>query len=108
MKENFENVKVGDLLISHNRHTTSVVKVERVTPTQLVVTGGKRFRKKDGCGVGGDSFYYSYITIPKDGEVEFIRNREIVETVCYRAKQVLERYDISYEQALKIKEILNV
>jgi hypothetical protein len=108
MNENFENVKVGDLLISHHRHTKSVVKVERVTPAQLVVTGGKRFRKKDGYGIGGDSFYYSYITIPKEGEVESIRQRDVVVTVCCSAKKVLESYNISYEQALKIKEILNV
>jgi hypothetical protein len=106
--ENFENVKVGDLVISHHRHTTSVVKVERVTPTQLVVTGGERFRKKDGCGIGSGGFYYSYITIPKEGEVESIRRRDVVVTVCYSAKKMLENYNISYEQALKIKEILNV
>lgn len=106
--ENLENVKVGDLLISHSRNIKSVVKVERVTPTQLVVTGGERFRKKDGGGVGSSGFYYSYITIPKDGEAESIRKRNVVETVCYSAKKVLESYNISYEQALKIKGILNV
>lgn len=106
--ENLENAKVGDLLISRNRHRASVVKVERVTPTQLVVTGGERFRKKDGSGVGSGGFYYSYLTIPKEGEVESIKKRNVVETVCYSAKKVLESYNISYEQALKIKEILNV
>lgn len=108
MKEIFENVKVGDLLISHSRITKSVVKVERVTPTQLVITGGERFRKKDGYGIGSGGFYYSYITIPKEGEVEQIKKQNVVETVCYSAKKVLESYNISYEQALKIKEILNV
>lgn len=106
--ENFENVKVGDLLISHRRSTKSVVKVERVTPTQLVVTGGERFRKKGGYGIGSGGFYHSYITIPKEGEAESIKKRNVVETVCYSAKKVLESYNISYEQALKIKEILNV
>jgi hypothetical protein len=108
MMEKFENVKVGDLLISHHRSMKSVVKVERVTPTQLVVTGGERFRKKDGYGIGCGGFYYSYITIPKEGEVESINKQNVVETVCYRAKKVLDSYNISYEQALKIKEILNV
>lgn len=108
MIESFENVKVGDLVISHHRSTKRVVKVEGVTPTQLVVTGGERFRKKDGYGIGSGGFYYSYITIPKDGEVESVRKGEMVKTVCYSAKKVLESYNISYEQALKIKEILNV
>lgn len=106
--ENLENAKVGDLLISRNRHRKCVVKVERVTPTQLVVTGGGRFRKKDGLGVGSGGFYYSYLTTPKEGEVESINKSNVVETVCYSAKKVLESYNISYEQALKIKEILNV
>lgn len=106
--ENFENVKVGDLLISQHRGIKNVVKVERVTPTQLVVTGGERFCKKDGYGIGCGGFYYSYITIPKEGEVESIRRRNVVVTVCCSAKKMLESFNISYEQALKIKEILNV
>ena len=43
---NLADVKVGDLLIKHSRVSRSVVKVEKLTPTQIVVTGGDRFRKR--------------------------------------------------------------
>ena len=63
---NLADVKVGDLLIKHFRAIRSVVKVEKLTPTQIVVTGGDRFRKKDGREIGSGGFYFCYITYPKD------------------------------------------
>jgi hypothetical protein len=70
---NLADVKVGDLLIKHFRGSKGVVKVEKLTPTQIVVTGGDRFRKKDGYEIGSGGFYYCSITIPKEGEIESIR-----------------------------------
>ena len=105
---NLADVKVGDLLIKHYRVIRSVVKVEKLTPTQIVVTGGNRFRKKDGCEIGSGGFYYCHITIPKEGEVESIRRANFIADVCIKGKKMLDSYNISYEQALKIKEILNV
>ena len=48
---NLADVKVGDLLIKHFRGMRSVVNVDKLTPTQIVVTDGNRFRKKDGRGL---------------------------------------------------------
>ena len=105
---NLADVKVGDLLIKHFRGIRSVVKVEKLTPTQIVVTGGDRFRKKDGCEIGSGGFYFCYITHPKEGEVESIRRSNFITNVCIEGKKMLDSYNISYEQALKIKEILNL
>lgn len=105
---NLENVTVGDLLIRHLRDSRSVVKVEKLTPTQIVVTGGDRFYKKNGYEIGSGGFYYCYITIPKEGEVESIRRANFVADVCFKGKKMLDSYNISYEQALKIKEVLNL
>ena len=105
---NFEDVKVGDLLIKHFRGMRSVVKVEKLTPTQIVVTGGDRFRKKDGYEIGSGGFYCCYITRPKEGEVESIRRANFITDVCVKGKKILDSYNISYEQALKIKEILTL
>lgn len=105
---NLADVKVGDLLIKHYRGLRSVVKVEKLTPTQIVVTSGDRFRKKDGYEIGSGGFYHCYITIPKEGEVESIRLANFITNVCIQGKKMLDSYNISYEQALKIKEILNL
>lgn len=102
------NVQVGDLVIGHWRGLKRVLKVEKLTPTQIVVTGGDRFRKKDGFEIGSVGFYHCYITTPKEGEVESIRVANFVTDVCIKGKKMLDSYNISYEQAVKIKEILNL
>ena len=103
-----EDVKVGDLVISHHRTGRRVLKVEKITPTQIVTVGNERYRKKDGCAVGCGGFYYDSITVPKEGEVESIRRRNFIVNVCRNGVKVLDKYHISYEQALKIKEVLNL
>ena len=105
---NLADVKIGDLLIKHFRGMRSVVKVEKLTPTQIVVTGGDRFRIKDGYEIGGGGFCHCYITHPKEGEVESIRRANFITKVCIEGKKMLDSYNISYEQAIKIKEILNL
>lgn len=96
------------MLIKHYRATRSVVKVEKLTPTQIVVTSGDRFRKKDGHEIGSGGFYRCYITLPKEGEIESIRRINFITNVCVKGKKMLDSYNISYEQALKIKEVLNL
>lgn len=81
------DVKVGDLLIKHFRGSRSVVKVEKLTPTQIVVTGGDRFRKRDGYEIGSGGFYYCHITIPKEGEVESIGRTNFIINVCIKGKK---------------------
>ena len=105
---NLEDVKVEDLLISHSRGGKRIVRVAKITPTQIVTTLGERYRKKDGCEIGCRGFYYNYLTIPKEGEVESIRRNSLVIDVCIKGKKMLDSYNISYEQAIKIKEILNL
>lgn len=102
------NVQVGDFVISHCCSGTRVLKVVKITPTQIVTVGNERYRKKDGYAIGSGGFYYDYATIPKEGEVESIRRRNFVVDICLKGKKMLDSYSISYEQAVKIKEILNL
>lgn len=102
------NVQVGDFVISHCRAGRRVLKVEKITPTQIVTVGNKRYRKKDGYAIGSGGFYYDSITVPKEGEVESIRRSNFIVNVCRNGVKVLGHYKISYEQAVKIKEILNL
>lgn len=103
-----DDVKVGDLVISHHRTGKRVLKVEKITSTQIVTTGGLRYRKKDGFAIGSGGFYYDSITVPKEGEVESIIRSDFIINVCRNGVKVLDQRHISYEQAIKIKEILNL
>lgn len=103
-----EDVKVGDLVISHHRTGRRVLRVVKITPTQIVTVGNERYRKKDGYAVGCGGFYYDSITVPKEGEVESIRRRDFIVNVCKNGVKVLDQRNISHEQAIKIKEILNL
>lgn len=62
------NVQVGDLVISHHRTGRRVLKVEKITPTQIVTIGGLRYRNKDGYVIGSGGFYHDYITVPKEAK----------------------------------------
>lgn len=64
--------------------------------------------KRDGYEIGSGGFYYCHITIPKEGEVESIGRTNFIINVCIKGKKMLDSYNISYEQAVKIKEILNL
>lgn len=103
------DVKVGDLLINEFRGGSNVVKVVRLTPTLIIVTNEQKYYKKNGHKVGNNSaFYYDTIHIPTEGEVEFVRQRNTINNVCRLAERILSYRNISYEQAVKIKEILNL
>lgn len=56
MKDFLTKLKVGDKVIVDGRYHQKVVKVIRMTQTQIIVEGGSKFRKNDGWAVGCDTF----------------------------------------------------
>lgn len=107
MRESFENVKVGDVVILHaGPYKTKVNKVRKVTATMIHV-GNERYRKKDGNLVGAGPWDLSWITIPKEGEIEELKAQEFIGYVVSEMKKLTAR-SITYEQAVKIKEVLGL
>lgn len=103
------NVQVGDALVNELRWGKNVVYVEKLLPTQILIKNGGRYYKKNGHRVGyGDCYSTDYIRIAEEDEIQKIREFNFKTNVCNRAITVLDRKDISYEQAVKIKEILNL
>jgi hypothetical protein len=100
------DVEVGDLLILNRRMDRQVVKVERTTQTQIIISNGTKYKKSDGNFIGGNSFTYDYVSIPKDDEIEEIRKLNFVKKISEQSIRVLEKNNLTYEQAYKIKEIL--
>ena len=81
---NLENVQVGDTLIWNGRYIADsrIVKVTRLTKTQVIV-GLDKFRKSDGRSVGGSAWDTISVTIPKEGEIEKIREARLHRKLAY-------------------------
>lgn len=108
MRESLENVKVGDVVIEISRWVRKIAKVTRKTKTQIEVDGWNRYRKKDGILVGGCSdLWPRKIRLPKEGEIEEIKRLAIVNDVLSKVRMLGDK-DITYEQAIKIKEVLGL
>lgn len=106
MNTDLNEVKVGDTLIYITTWDRTLCKVKSITPTQIVTDRG-RFKKKNGFRVGGDTWTYSQIAIPKEGEIKQIEERIFIQDVLHKVRQ-LTYYDISYAQAVNIKQILGL
>ena len=107
MRESLENVKAGDVVIEHCRWENVIATVTKVTATQIVI-GGDRYRKKDGYLIGSaGSWFTRWISIPKEGEVEALKRQKFIEDVVSRLNNLTAR-DVTYEQAVKIKEVLGL
>ena len=107
MRESLENVKVGDMVIERSRWRIAVAKVTRVTATQVVI-GENKYRKKDGYLVGSTGRWYpSRISLPKESEIEELRAQKFIEDVVSRLNKLKAQY-VTYDQAVKIKEVLGL
>lgn len=106
MRESLENVKVGDVVVIHKSHHREVGKVRKVTATMIHV-GNERYRKKDGNIVGFGPWDLRWITILEEGEIEELRVQEFIGYVVSEMKKLRAR-DVTYDQAVKIKEVLGL
>lgn len=67
----FENLKVGDLVVVHVSYSGDCLrKVERVIRTQIVV-GGTHYWKKNGLLVGREEWCHGYIRRATEKDIEF-------------------------------------
>lgn len=75
-KNALDGVKVGDELVySQWRTLNRIVKVTKVTKTQVECSNNGRYRISDGYEVGGDKWCRSSVRFPKDGdEIQNVKN----------------------------------
>lgn len=85
MSENqdwLNSLKAGDEVMIPSRYSApSIVKVDRVTATQIIV-GGSRYRRNSGYRVGNSSWDFSYISAPTQ------KGREAAEAQSLRSRLV--------------------
>jgi len=63
-----QELKVGDEVYIPKQYGRGYIRsfVQRITPSQIVVTGGDKYRKKDGCSVGTGIWNSSRIYQPTE------------------------------------------
>lgn len=107
MKESLENVKVGDVVIVHaGLYRMAVNKISKVTATMIHV-GNERYRKEDGRLVGAGPWDLRFISLPKEGEIEELKRQKFIKDVVSILSKLTAR-NVTYEQAVKIKEVLGL
>ncbi len=80
-----KGVKKGDSVVRcSGYYGKSVEKVDRVTPTQIVLETGGKYRKSDGNQVGGSGYHIAYITEPTAELLNEIRKKFL----CDKLRQV--------------------
>lgn len=76
MSDWLNTLKAGDSVVyCSGTYGKGVGKVARVTPTQIILEGGGRYRRRDGDTVGGGGWIPQYITQPTDALLLEIRKK---------------------------------
>ena len=106
MKEDFTNVKVGDILVlSRWNMSEELVEVTKVTPKRFEA-GSFTWNKKNGDAIGfSGSYWRPTIHMPKEEDITRIQQDTFVRNV-YRKLSSLKLEDLTYEKAVLIDEIL--
>lgn len=104
--KNLCDIKEGDKVVCSTLfQPDKVLEVTRVTKT-LIICGTTRFNKQNGRITGENRWCTSSIHYPEDGEIKAIKQQSFIHSVA-RKLHILDPVDITYEQAVKVKEIFN-
>lgn len=104
--KNLCDIKEGDKVVySKLFQPDKILEVTKVTKT-LIICGTTRFNKQTGKITGENQWNTAAIHYPEDGEIEAIGQQTLIHSVALKLRR-LDPVDITYEQAIKIKEIFN-
>ncbi len=108
-KEDFESLKVGDLVIVNNGgwYGRSIDRVDRLTKTQIILERSQtKFRRDSGFMVGRDSYSRGHLSIYTEEKGQQIRHRNLVRELKYSLNdKVLAKF--SYEKLKELKEMVD-
>ena len=110
MRENLNDVQVGDKIIKHHsRHSPQVVEVTRLTEKQIVV-GSQKFWKKNGDMVGGSSAWSStWVVLASDEDIKMVAFRNAKRKLANKVSElahVKNFHSLSLEELKTIMDIL--
>ena len=94
MEKTLQDLKAGDLAYIESRHKKGIVKIDRITKTQIITTKGYKYRRCNGSLVSTDPYYLEYIkilTAERKYEVRILRLR-------IKAKKMIGKKGTHYER----------
>lgn len=75
--KHIRDVQPGDRVVYTDSSSVRYIRtVERVTKTQVTISGGVRFRRRDGGAIGGTQWSHSYIQPATDELVTDVTNEQ--------------------------------
>lgn len=75
MKDNFENIKVGDWVVIRSRYGDTVEEVKKVNKTTFSA-GGTLFNKRNGWKRGGDSWNHRWAELGTPEKLSKVQKEE--------------------------------
>ena len=107
-KKTFDDLQVGDLVIVERMLTKSIQKIVKTTKTQIILDNDEKFKKLNGYPVGPTTTWSTtHIVIPTDEMIQNVRKDNFKSGLVRNVLNQLSPSSITYEQAVKIKEILD-
>ena len=82
MSDDFSAVQIGDELLCHSGYGSQQVlaRVDRVTPTQIVI-GHSRYRRADGYRIGDTGYGRGRVTVPTEKDRERLTRYEVCKAI---------------------------
>lgn len=107
-KKTFDDLQVGDLVIVKRMLTQHIQKVVKTTKTQIILDNDEKYKKSNGYPVGPTTMWSTtHIVIPTDEMIQNVREDNFKNRLVRNVLNQLSPDNITYEQAVKIKEILD-
>ena len=107
-KKTFDDLQVGDLVIVERMLTKNIQKIAKITKTQIILDNEEKYKKSNGYPVGPTTTWSTtHIVIPTDEMIQTVREDNFKRGLVRNVLNQLSPDSITYEQAVKIKEILD-
>ena len=95
----------GGVVVKESRYSTSILKVERLTKTQVVLSDGSKYRRKNGREVGTDLNIRGRIHVPTEQEIFDLKLRAL-KAKNYKYVTTFDFKKLSLPQLKEVAEIL--
>ena len=90
MEKTLQDLKAGDFAYVESGNRFGMVKIGRITKTQIKTTDGTKYRRRDGGLIGAGAYYYEYIQILTEEKKDKIR----ILRLRLKAKRMIDNIEI--------------
>ena len=90
MKKTLQELEAGDLACTESTNSIGIVRIDRITKTQIITTKGLKYRRRDGGLIGASPYHYEYIQILTEEKKDKIRTLRL----RLKAKRMIDNIKI--------------